>query len=301
MLSQTSINLKGGKLQSDDVFPNTYEDTVENVLKMKGRKGYEKMIFSGGKLVNIVSKNYGHLTNENFFLRVEEELINAGLHNYLKRSINRNDCSFAVDYILNDDSYEVKVNGNVNDKIKPMLRFTNSYDGSAKTSGHFGFFREVCSNGLHIATMKVSFNQKHTKGVNEIVIPKIGEMVGEFMSNEFYTIEQKFEVLSQTKITDVQAFVRDICEKTDVLKFHDLKGWQSKEKSEKIETLPPAKNATIVIDSIIRESLLLNTEPNLWLGYNAFNEILHNGFVKSFDIQKSFDAKIFETVLEMAN
>ncbi|WP_335964886.1 hypothetical protein [Galbibacter sp. PAP.153] len=29
-----------------------------------------------------------------------------------------------------------------------MLRFINSYDGSEKTSGHFGFFRKICANGL---------------------------------------------------------------------------------------------------------------------------------------------------------
>ena len=108
MLSQTSINLKGGKLQNDNVFVDTYEKTVLEVTGCEGRKGYEKMIFSGGKLVNVVSKNYGHLLNENFFLRVENELINADIH-YITRSINRNDGSFAVDYILNDDSYEVKV------------------------------------------------------------------------------------------------------------------------------------------------------------------------------------------------
>ena len=292
MLSQTSINLKGGKLQDDNVFVDTYEKTVLEVTGCEGRKGYEKMIFSGGKLVNEVSKNYGHLINENFFLRVENELINADI-NYITRSINRNDGSFAVDYILNDDSYEVKVKNDIKDAIRPMLRFTNSYDGSAKTSGHFGFFRQVCSNGLHIANMVVSFNQKHTKGVNEVVIPKIGEMIGQFMSNEFYSIEKKFEVLAGSELNgynEIQAFVKKVCEETKIFKF---------EASDKNPL--PSSTSKFVIDNIIKESLLLESKPNLWVGYNAFNEILHNGFVKSFDIQKSFDAKIFETVLEMAN
>ena len=42
------------------------------------------------------------------------------------------------------------------------------------------------------------------------------------------------------------------------------------------------------------EAKYLNVEPNMWLGYNAFNEILHTKFVKSFDVQKTFDAKVFE-------
>ena len=70
------------------------------------------------------------------------------------RSINRDNRSFAVDYILSDENWIVKVK-NVNDKLRPMLRFTNSYDGSCRTSGHFGFFREVCSNGLHIAQSEI--------------------------------------------------------------------------------------------------------------------------------------------------
>ena len=46
---------------------------------------------------------------------------------------------------------------------------------------------------------------------------------------------------------------------------------------------------------------MLDVKPNMWLGFNAFNEILYNKFNKSFDILREYDNTIFETVLEMAN
>jgi hypothetical protein len=42
-----------------------------------------------------------------------------------------------------------------------MLRFKNSYDGSEKTSGHFGFYREVFTNGLHVVQAEIAFSIKH--------------------------------------------------------------------------------------------------------------------------------------------
>jgi len=72
------------------------------------RKGMECVIISNGKLVNVVSDSYGHLPNENFFLEVERKLAEADIQ-YTKRSINRDDVSFAVDYILSDDSFHTDV------------------------------------------------------------------------------------------------------------------------------------------------------------------------------------------------
>ena len=72
------------------------------------------------------------------------------------------------------------------DIIKPMLRFVNSYDGSCKTSGNFGYFRQVCTNGLHVAETKMSFSVKHKGSICEFVLPEIQSLVNEFMKNEKY-------------------------------------------------------------------------------------------------------------------
>ncbi len=79
---------------------------------------------------------YGHIPNQLLFKKPEEMLTDEQL-NFHKRTINKNDRSFITDFIIDDKSqFTVK---NHKDLILPMLRFKNSYDGSEKTSGHFGF------------------------------------------------------------------------------------------------------------------------------------------------------------------
>lgn len=282
------INFKGQQMQNDDVFVTSEVKDFAELLGMPTRKGYEKAIISEGQLVNVVSDSYGHLPNEKFFLVVEEKLIDADVQ-YMTRSINRGNRSFAVDYILNDERYIIDV-ANGRDIIKPMLRFVNSYDGSSKTSGSFGYFRQVCTNGLHVAETKMSFSVKHKGSICEFVLPEIQMLVNEFLNNEYYTLKPKAEFLSGKVISNVQQFVKEVCERTKVFKY---------EKSDK--NPEPSLNAGIVADTIRSEASFLSVEPNMWLGYNAFNEILHNKFNKSFDVQKNLDSEIFDSIYAMAN
>ncbi len=81
-------------------------------------------------------------------------MVDANLK-YHKRTINRNDRPFITDFIIEDDNqFSLK---EAQHKILPMLRFKNSYDRSVKTSGHFGFYREIWSNGLHVAQAEIAF------------------------------------------------------------------------------------------------------------------------------------------------
>ena len=288
MKSSNRMSFKGQPMQQDNVFVSSEICDLAELLKMPVRKGMEKAIFSDGQLVNVVSDVYGHLPNEKFFLVVEEKLIEADVQ-YDVRSINRGNRSFAVDYILNDDRYNIVV-ANGKDIIKPMLRFVNSYDGSCKTSGSFGYFRQVCTNGLHVAETKMSFAVKHKGSICEFVLPEIDMLVSEFINNEYYTLKPKAEFLSGTIISDVQKFIKDLCKETAIFKY---------EKSDK--NPEPSLNAEIVADSILAEARYLDVEPNMWLGYNAFNEILHTKFVKSFEVQKTLDSKVFESIYAMAN
>ena len=283
-----NVNAKGlTNLQNDDIYVENSMVDMNTLTGIESRKGLEKAIISGGKLVNVVSESYGHLPNEVFFKEVENRLANAGI-NYVTRAINRDNRSFAVDYILNDESFVVKVK-NGTDAIMPMLRFVNSYDGSNKTSGHFGFFRKVCDNGLHVAQSNVGFSVKHRGAIVEISNFHIGSLINTFMENEFYTLSRKFEVLAETYITDLNGFVKATAEKLNLFKF---------EMSEKNPN--PGASARTVIDTIQGEANLLGVKPNLWLGYNAFNELLHDKLKKTFEQQKNIDAKLFEIVTEFA-
>jgi hypothetical protein len=283
------MNLKNAnfkKLEEQNIFVTSQLKDLSEMTGTPTRRGLEQALLSDGEIVNVVSKNYGHLPNENFFLEVERNLIEADV-NYKMRSLNRENRSFAVDYILEDENFHIEVKNGM-DKLKPMLRFTNSYDGSTRTSGNFGFYREVCSNGLHVAESKIGFSVRHTGNIGNIVLPEIRGIVAKFMDNEFYTLKRKFEVLAETPVTNIADFVHFVTKENGLFKF------------EKSDTNPaPSLLAQTVIDVMKDESLLLGMPPNLWLGYNAFNEVIHGKLKKSFDQQRRQDADVFNSIFSL--
>lgn len=277
----------GKELQNDNIFVDSKIVPLSDITKMPTSSKFSKAIISEGKIVNVISDNYGFLPNEKYFLEVESKLIDADI-NYVTRSINRDNSHFAVDYILSDENYHIDVKQS-DDIITPMLRFTNSYAGGP-VSGSFGFFRKVCSNGLHIAQTKVGFKVRHKSTIDSIVLPEIKTLVAKFMDNEFYQLKRKFEVLAETKIVDLSQFVKITAEKLDLFKF---------EKSEK--NPEPSANARFVMDLINTEANKVSAaDINLWLGYNAFNQVIHDKFKKSFTEQRNLDKQLFETMLEVA-
>jgi hypothetical protein len=275
------------KLTNDNVFGKNEIVPFSSLTGIPSRKGYEQAIISNGKVVNVVSKSYGHLPNELFFGEVEKQFNAIGV-GYKTRSINRNDCSFAVDYILDDTTKMVTVK-NGNDRILPMIRLVNSYDGSNKTSGHFGFYREVCSNGLHVAQTDLRFSLKHTGSIVEFSMAGISEMIHNFFDNEYYTISTKFEKLAATEMGNIEEFVKLTADGLKLFKY---------EISDK--NPEPSANARLVMDIIKREAGELNVTPNLWLGYNAFNELIHDKLKKGFDKQAELDVNLFNHILELA-
>jgi hypothetical protein len=294
-MKQEKMFFKNGKpakeLRNDDILPIVSIKPLKELTGLDSKKGYDNAIISNGKIVNICSNSYGLLPNEQFFIKVEEKLIEADIH-YLSRSINRNDCNFAVDYILDSEQHEVIV-ANGKDKIKPILRFINSYDGSCKTSGSFGYFREVCSNGLHIAESKLDFNVKHKGSICEVVLPHIDELVNNFLSNEYYTLKSKAERLSNVVIdrANINGIIEKVCKDTGIFQYQ----LNTKNK-------PVSSYADTVINTVLTEANMLGTDPNLWLLYNSFNELLYSDtFKKTFTMERELDNKLFNSVMEMAN
>ncbi|MFY0713709.1 DUF932 domain-containing protein [Seonamhaeicola sp. NFXS20] len=272
-------------LQQDEIFVSSEMKSLKSLTQMESRRGLENAIISNGKIVNVVSNSYGHIPNQLFFKKAEQMLLDAGL-NYHKRSVNRNDRSFIIDFII-EDSNQFKLK-NKEDLILPMLRFKNSYDGSEKTSGHFGFYRKVCSNGLHVSQAEIEFSIKHSKNNTELIMPRMNGLFDKFLNNEFYTIVKKFEKMKDFKIIDTKEFVKAILDKTKLFKY---------ECSDKNEE--PSKKSREVLETLNYEALLLNEEPNLWLGYNAFNSMLHNTLKKTFSQQEKWDKKLFNEIYEM--
>lgn len=269
--------------RQDNVLVDSSIVPLQSLTGITSRRGLENAIICENQIVNVVSNSYGHLPNEKFFLGVEEKLIDADIY-YQQRSINRDNRSFVVDYVLADDRYKVEVKGE-KDVLRPMLRFVNSYDGSCKTSGSFGFWRKVCDNGLHVAQTHIGFSVKHSGAIADIVMPKLDEIVGKFMDNEFYSLKRKFEVLAERPVYNLEDYVKFTAKTSGLFKY------ESSEKNPE-----PSANARFVFDVIERESRLLNTRPNQWIVYNAFNELLHGKLKKTFDQQRTLDEKLFETI-----
>lgn len=291
-------NFTNGKLQADNIYVNPALESVSELTGYDTRKGLEKFVTvdktaghpeDGRIIINTVSNDYGFLANEVFYPQIEQRLEDAGLA-YVKRSINRSNRSFTVDYILEDESMHVNIKKG-KDKIKPMVRVVNSYDGSNQTTGHFGFFREICSNGLHVADTELKFKIRHRGDMQELVMPKVEELVAAFMDNEYYSLHRKFEVMAEAAISDVEGFVKYTLGKTGLLKY---------EKSEKNPEEASA-GAQFIIDIINNEAKELNSAPNLWLGYNAFNEYIHTQNTRPFFLQEKADRKLFDAVLEQVN
>jgi hypothetical protein len=209
------------KETSTNVYVTSEVRPMSDITSFTFRKGLDKVIISENEVVAVVSNSYAHLPNEDFFAKAEAAIIDAGFKYYTK-AVNRDNRQFSVDYILDDPSYAIKVKGKevgkdgrkVGDVIKPMLRFVNSYDGMAKASGSFGFHRLVCTNGLMVATQIVGFRVLHKGEIAEVVLPKIAPLIQEFMSNEYYELSKRFEVLAETPIKDLNLWVKGVAEKT---------------------------------------------------------------------------------------
>jgi hypothetical protein len=281
--AESKLNSILANSRQDNVLVDSSVVPLQSLTGIASRRGLENAIICENQIVNVVSNSYGHLPNEKFFLGVEEKLIDADIY-YQQRSINRDNRSFVVDYVLADDRYKVAVKGE-QDVLRPMLRFVNSYDGSCKTSGSFGFWRKVCDNGLHVAQTHIGFSVKHSGAIADIVMPKLDEIVGKFMDNEFYSLKRKFEVLAERPVYNLEDYVKFTAKTSGLFKY------ESSEKNPE-----PSANARFVFDVIERETKLLNTRPNQWIVYNAFNELLHGKLKKTFDQQRTLDERLFETI-----
>lgn len=276
-------------LQQDPLMVQTDMVKLSELTGMPTTQGLEYAIISEGTICNTVSEKYGHLKNQNYFPVIEEALKSKGIK-YLVRSINRNNVQFKVDYILNDDSIHIDIKKDGLDKIKPMLSFTNAYDGSVRIAGEFGYFREVCSNGLHVSNTEIAFKIRRRGDVETIAIENIDKIIEKFISNENYELRKKFYVMAEKPITDLSQFVKFVGNVTGLFNY------AASEKNPDT----PSKNAKLVLETIDREAQLLHTKPTFWLGYNAFNEFIHGKDKINFDKQSSQDKKLFNIVEMMA-
>ena len=286
------------EFQNDNVYVNVENKSTSELLGgMEVGNNISHSIISNNKLVQTCSPQYHIVDNKDFFGRMEHQLIEEGI-GYKIRSHNLGDAKFYVDFILDDDSKKVILHKNdmkgIDDTIVPMIRLTNSYDGKLKTAGHLGFFRKVCNNGMHIAHTELQFSVKHTKNKVELFMPNIDEILRKFIDNESYAIIDKVHQMKNRVIDEnrLMNWIRELAEQEKVFT-------PSQElKSGEIKVLPMAQ---LVEDIVIRDANATSTEPNAFLLYSAFNEVIHGKIQKGFKDQKSMDLRVFEGVNNLAN
>lgn len=275
------MNIKSA-LKKDNVFIDAKMVSTTEITGLQTISSKSNLIIAENTIVNVVSDNYGFLKNENYFLPIEEKLINAGV-DYVTQSTNRANRVFKVDYILTE-SQETAI-GTPKDTILPMMTFTNSYDGSHKSIGTFALYRKICTNGLHIAEHQIGFSIKHNLNIESIVLPEIDKLIKHFMDTEYFQLVENSKKLYDRKLSSVSEWVNKICDETKLFDFHsDIEG-------EKV-----SKKAIEVIDIILSECEILNDTPNEWVGYNAFNNIIHQ---KNGNFQKlgEKDRNLFSHIL----
>ena len=284
--------------QNDNVYVKVENKSTSELLGgMEVGNNISRSIISNNKLVQTCSPQYHIVDNKDFFGRMEHQLIEEGI-GYKMRTHNLGDAKFYVDYILDDESKRVVLHKNdlkgVDDTIVPMIRLTNSYDGKLKTAGHLGFFRKVCHNGMHITQTELQFSVKHTKNKVELFMPNIDEILRKFVENESFSIIDKIEQMKHRLIDErrIMNWVTELAQEEKL--FTPTQGLKSGE----IKVLPMAQ---LVEDIVIRDANVTSTEPNAFLLYSAFNEVIHGKIQKSFRDQKSMDGRVFEGINNLIN
>jgi hypothetical protein len=129
---------------------------------------------------------------------------------------------------------------------------------------------------------------KHNRNAEELIIPKLQQLFQKFLDNEYYEVLGKFEQMKTIEIIDTKKFVRTLLQEIKLFRY---------ECSDTNEE--PSKKSREVLEILDAETVLLGQKPNLWLGYNAFNSVLHNNLKKSFTQQEQLDKKLFETIYAM--
>jgi DNA-binding Xre family transcriptional regulator len=251
-------------------------------------------ILSNGKIVNMVSADYGFISNQDFFGKFEQKLREERIQ-FEAKYTNYDDARFTADYILDGELFikpEHKGKYGIVDSIKPKLRLTNSYDGKVPLAGYFGFFRQICSNGLHAQVNDLAFQKRRTRSNIEIIFPTMSEMIEQYKKNDQVKIFRKYEVLAEKTIkkSELENIVKHFITSENLFKF---------EKSDK--NPEPSIQSQFVLDTIAKECDTLHVKPNAWIVYNSINEWIYSDERNKKDdgMRRNLDLKVFNKFEKM--
>lgn len=228
---------------------------------------------SGTKsIVNLASPSYGLHSTTDLFGRLEDQM--AGKLDFEVEYSHEGYKRFFADYTLKGRMTSIGSLSFKEDKIAPKIRVMHSYDSWIPFTFSVGFWRQICSNGLH----GYRFDQKARVKNTVNATPEIYRIM----------------------VDEMQALI-DSVNQIEVV-YHDMANREIANWTERITevinaTAFPAKQLDAVTQRLMMEHHqgLAMTD---WLVYNAFNyQLNHNASIGVDEYKKmELDRAVFDVL-----
>lgn len=211
---------------------------VENLIIVEPKDGEKK-------IVNVCSNTYNLKPLSEILLPIEEIL---DKHFDYSASYRHNEhCRFFVDYVV----HKPDTMQDSTDIILPKIRIQHSYSGDVRYEIKYGFWRQICSNGLTVMVDGATVRAKHT--TNKLKLGTNVEGLLEFV-DKASDFKRQYEVLGDRAVLDFGERVLEVISATNF----------------------PKGLKDMVLDRITYENGFLGLPATDWLVYNGFNYILNH-------------------------
>lgn len=226
---------------------------------------------SMNKVLHLSGRNYTLVTNEELISPIYDKLSKLfGKSGLQIECFNEDDRRFSARFILKDKILQVANK----DFVNAMIEVQNSYDGTLRHSISLSFYRKICSNGMMGWRKESTISHKH----NSDYLLNLDQVLTRL--NKLEEDLQKFQLLSNRTITSKE--IEQISEALKASKYDQF----------------PKKLIGEVPMQMYREVEALESKPNAWLLYNAYNRLLnHDERVGlAMDIKERVDRNVLSTI-----
>lgn len=219
------------------------------------------------KIVNFCSDVYGLINNSEIFPQIE--LLLDEKYRYETTYKHYNHCVFWADYKIQNEDIIVGVE---KDKVIPMLRIIHSYNGTVRFQAIFGFYRQICTNGLWALSQGQKFEYRHIEKNKKKIFDVLQKDFRGFLKSISFN-PQYLNDLAYLEIDNFNSCVDDISKN---LKISEKKKQQ-------------------VLDRIKYEQKETNLPFSAWLVYNSFNFVLNSNSEFTIDVTQKMklDTELF--------
>jgi hypothetical protein len=226
---------------------------------------------SMNKVLHLSGRNYTLVTNEELISPIYDKLSKLfGKSGLQIECLNEDDRRFSARFILKEKVLQVANK----DFVNAMIEVQNSYDGTLRHSISLSFYRKICENGMMGWRQESNVSHKH----NSDYLLNLDQVLTRL--NKLEEDLQKFQLLSNRTVTSKE--IEQISEALKASKYDQF----------------PKKLIGEVPMQMYREVEALESKPNAWLLYNAYNRLLnHDDRVGlAMDIKERVDRNVLSTI-----